>query len=198
MQYGYIFDFDGVLVNTMELHYEAYSRACGEVNVPIDKEQFFNQAGMTGREQLKCFAKKAGVEIDVEAVYRRKTELANDWTDRAVSIECNIELLRMLRERKVKVAVATGSSRPSILPIMKKFDIEVDAVATSEDVERGKPHPDLFLCAARKLGVAPENCIVVEDSDVGIEAARIAGMKALRFYNNYEVHERRRRVEIKE
>lgn len=184
MQYGYIFDFDGVLVNTMELHYEAYSRACGEVNVPINKKQFFNQAGMTGREQIKCFALKAGVEVDVEAVYRRKVELARDWTDRAMNIECNIELLRMLRERKVKVAVATGSSRPSILPIMKKFNIDVDAVATSEDVKRGKPHPDLFLYAAEKLGIAPENCIVVEDSDVGIEAARNAGMKALRFFDN--------------
>ena len=67
---------------------------------------------------------------------------------------------------------------------MKLFGVEVDAIATSEDVRRGKPHPDLFLCAAEKLGVEPENCIVIEDSDVGIEAARNAGMKGFRFYDS--------------
>jgi len=182
MQYGYIFDFDGVLVNTMELHYEAYSRACMEAGVPVEKKQFFSQAGMTGREQIKYFADRAGVEVDVEAVYRRKNELGKSWTERARDIDCNIALLRVLKNSGAKVAVATGSSRPSILPIMKKFGIEVDAIATSEDVPRGKPNPDLFLCAAEKLGIPPEHCIVVEDSDVGIEAARNAGMHALRYF----------------
>ena len=59
----------------------------------------------------------------------------------------------------------------------------MDAVATSEDVSRGKPHPDLFLTAAERLGAAPSDCVVVEDSDVGIECARNAGMMALRFFN---------------
>ena len=69
---------------------------------------------------------------------------------------------------------------------MKDHGIVVDAVATSVDVERGKPFPDLFLCAAKKLGVKPELCIVIEDSDVGIEAAQAAGMKVMRFYDNRE------------
>ena len=184
MDYGYIFDFDGVLVNTMELHYKAYSQACIEADVPVDKKKFFSQAGMTGREQIKYFADAAGAEIDVEAVYRRKTELSSDWTDKATGIECNQELIKLLRKKGTKVAVATGSSRPSMLPIMEKFGIQVDAIATCEDVERGKPHPDLFLFAAQKLGIPPDMCVVVEDSDVGIEAAKNAGMKAMRFYNN--------------
>ena len=182
MSYGYIFDFDGVLVNTMELHYEAYSRACMEAGIPVDKKKFFSQAGMTGREQIKYFADKAGVEVDVEAVYRRKSEFGKDWTQRATDIECNIVLLRILRKNGVKVAVATGSTPKSILPIMEKFDIEVDAIATSEDVKRGKPNPDLFLCAAEKLGLPPNRCIVIEDSDVGIEAAQNAGMHSFRYY----------------
>jgi HAD superfamily hydrolase (TIGR01509 family) len=183
MQYGYIFDFDGVLVNTMELHYEAYSQACREFGVPVDKKRFFDQAGMTGREQIGYFADQAGVEVDVESVYARKNELARDWTDRATDIQCNIELLNTLRGKGVKVAVATGSTRKSILPIMEKFSISVDAVVTSEDVKRGKPNPDLFLCAAEKLKLQPEQCIVVEDSDVGIEAAQNARMHALRFFD---------------
>ncbi len=183
MEYGYIFDFDGVLVNTMELHFTAYSQACREFGVTVDKEQFFSQAGMTGREQIKYFADMARVQVDVEAVYRRKNELAKDWTDKATDIPCNIALVKVLREKGVKVAVATGSTPKSILPIMAKFGIEVDAIATAEDVKRGKPNPDLFLCAARKLGVPPQNCIVIEDSDVGIEAAQNAGMHAMRYYD---------------
>lgn len=182
MKFGYIFDFDGVLVNTMELHHAAYSQACMEAGFPIDKHQFFNQAGMTGREQIQYFANKAGVEVDIEAVYLRKSELAKDWTEKATDIACNMELLRILRKNGVKVAIATGSSRPSILPVMEKFGIQVDAIASSEDIEHGKPHPDLFLCAAEKLGIPPERCIVIEDSDVGIEAANNAGMHALRYY----------------
>jgi HAD superfamily hydrolase (TIGR01509 family) len=184
MTYGYIFDFDGVLVKTMEMHYEAYKRAMEEAGVPIVRDQFFRQAGMTGREQIKYFADLAGVEADVEKIYRRKGELAQDHPERAARIECNLALLRTLRAAGVPAAIATGSSRPSIIPIMKKFRIEVDAIASSEDVKRGKPNPDLFLFAAEKLGVEPRNCVVVEDSDVGIEAARAAGMKALRFYDN--------------
>ena len=184
MTYGYIFDFDGVLVNTMEMHYEAYKRAMEEAGVPIVRETFFRQAGMTGREQIKYFADRAGVEADVEKIYRRKGELARDHTERAARIECNIALLRTLKSAGAPVAIATGSSRPSILPIMQKFGIEVDAIASSEDVKRGKPSPDLFLFAAERLGVDPGDCVVVEDSDVGIEAAKAAGMKAFRFFDN--------------
>ncbi len=67
---------------------------------------------------------------------------------------------------------------------MRALGIEADALVTSEDVTRGKPHPDLFLAAAEKLGARPADCIVVEDSDVGIECARNAGMMAMRFYRS--------------
>lgn len=183
MKTAYIFDFDGVLVNTMEAHFAAYGRALAEAGVPIDRARFFSQAGMTGREQIAWFARAAGKAIDVEAVYRRKGEIAKEYAGQADPIPSNIELLRELRAAGHPVAIASGSSRPSILPIMKSFGIEVDAIATSEDVTRGKPHPDLFLTAARKLGVEPSSCVVIEDSDVGIECAKNAGMMALRFFD---------------
>ena len=183
MRIAYIFDFDGVLVNTMEAHFASYGRALAEVGVPLDRERFFSQAGMTGREQIAWFARAAGKHIDVEAVYQRKSEIAKELGGVEEPIETNIELLRLLRAAGHKAAVASGSSKPSILPVMKRLGIEADAVVTSEDVKRGKPHPDLFLTAAKRLGVRPENCVVVEDSDVGIECARNAGMMALRFFD---------------
>jgi len=185
MTFAYIFDFDGVLANTMEAHFTCYEKALAEAGVPIDKEQFYRQAGMTAREQIKYFCEKAGKTPDIEAIYRRKRELFTSHIHLSTPIGCNLQLLALLRRSGVPVAIATGSSRPSVMPVIQRLNIEVDAVVSAEDITRGKPNPDLFLCAAVKLNVAPANCIVIEDSDAGIEAAGRAGMKAMRFYDNH-------------
>jgi len=179
---AYIFDFDGVLVDTMPAHFASYREALEEVGVPLDRERFYYQAGMTGREQIRWFCRQAGVQADVERIYARKNELAPRHRDLVTPIPENLALLRVLRAAGLKTAIASGSSRPSILPVMERFGIEVDAVVSSEDVTRGKPHPDLFLEAAARLGAAPQLCTVVEDSEVGIQAAQAAGMSALRFF----------------
>jgi HAD superfamily hydrolase (TIGR01509 family) len=182
MNTGYIFDFDGVLVDTMPLHYASYSQALYEAGVALDKKQFYYQAGMTGREQIRYFCEKAGVEADIEEIYRRKSELAQSNIHLATPILSNINLLKILKAAGHPVAIASGSSKPSIIPISEKFGIEVDTIVSSEDVSHGKPHPELFLTAAKRLGVPPGDCVVFEDSEVGIEAAKAGGMKAMRFY----------------
>ena len=196
MEYAYIFDFDGVLVSSMEAHFSSYKQALAEEKIPIDKAKFYSNAGMTGREQIAFFANKAGSEADVEKIYARKGQLWDKYTDLIRRIPCNLELLKCVKAAGYPVAIATGSTPASVVPIMNRYEIEVDAVVTANDVNRGKPYPDLFLRAAERLGIAPEKCIVVEDSDVGIEAARAAGMRAMRFYNHLSfpktpsVHER--------
>jgi HAD superfamily hydrolase (TIGR01509 family) len=181
MTTAWIFDFDGVLVNTMEGHFACYSQALAEHGIPVDRSQFFSQAGMTGREQIAHFAAKAGVTIDPDAVYRRKKEIFDERQPEAVVIASMAELFRVLRGAGARLAIATGSSRASVLPVIAKLGLDPAALAAAEDVTRGKPHPDLFLLAAHRLGAAPAECVVVEDSDVGIEAARRAGMRSLRF-----------------
>ncbi len=191
MSNAWIFDFDGVLVNTMETHFACYSQALEEAGVPIDKARFYSQAGMTGREQISYFAQKAGVAVDVEAIYRRKVDIFKARKPDAKAIASMVELYKLLRSNGQPVAIATGSSRPSVLPVIEQFDLTPDALVTSEDVQRGKPNPDLFLAAAERLGVPPGRCNVIEDSDVGIESARRAGMKALRFFDNPSCEEAR-------
>ena len=180
---AYIFDFDGVLVNTMGAHFACYREALQEQGVGIDREQFYHQAGMTGREQIRYFADKAGIEVDVERVYRRKGELFERYLGEVRSIDCNMELFRTLRAAGYRCAIATGSSRKSLEPVMRRYALEADAVVTAEDVQRGKPNADLFLLAAGRLGAQVQECVVVEDSDVGIESAKRAGMRALRFFD---------------
>jgi len=184
LSFAYIFDVDGVLLRTMKAHFACYKQALAESNVPIDKAQFYTQAGMTGQEQIKYFAEKAGVKVDAEKIYARKRELFQEHKDAAESIDCNVRLLGVLKSARVPVAIASGSSRKSWVPLLAKFRIQADALVGAEDVQRGKPHPDLFLCAAEKLGVQPANCIVIEDSEAGIDAAKAAGMKVMHFYDN--------------
>lgn len=184
---AWIFDFDGVLVDSMPAHFASYGAALAEVGVTLDRERFYYQAGMTGREQIRYFCEQAGAPADaerIERIYARKNELAPRYRHLIAPIPANLRLLALLRAAGVPTAIASGSSLPSILPVMAELGIEADAIASSEDVRRGKPHPDLFLCAARKLGVPPGICTVVEDSEVGIQAARAAGMRAMRFHDN--------------
>ena len=167
----------------MEGHFACYSQALAESGIPIDREKFYAQAGMTGREQIAYFANAAGKSVDPDAVYRRKKEIFEERRPEARVIESMTELFRTLRAAGARVAIATGSSRSSVQPVIEAFGLAADTLAAAEDVTRGKPNPDLFLLAAQKLGVRPEDCIVVEDSEAGIEAARRAGMRALRFFD---------------
>lgn len=182
MKTGYIFDFDGVLVDTMEAHFKCYEEACAEAGIPLDKAQFYSQAGMSGVEMIAYFAARAGKQADIKAIYGRKKELYAEHINLATLIKPNYLLLKNLKAAGVKVAIASGSSRGSMLPLMKKFRIPYDALVTAEDVERGKPDPELFLKAAERLGVPASDCTVVEDSDAGVEAGRRAGMSVLRYF----------------
>ena len=184
MNYAYIFDVDGVLLSTMEAHFECYRQALEEAHVPIDKAQFFRQAGMKGAEQIEYFARKAGVTVEVDKIYARKRELFKSHAQGVKGIECNLELIRTLKAAGFRVGIASGSAKTSWSSILAGFGVRADVLVGPEDVKRGKPHPDLYLLASEKMGIPPSRCIVVEDSDAGIEAARTAGMKAMRFYDN--------------
>ena len=184
--YAYIFDFDGVLFYTMEGHFQCYRQALQEYGVPIDREQFYRQAGMKGVEQIAYFAGAAGVSVDPGEVYRRKGEIQKSRDPVVEPIRSNLNLLQMLQKNGNPVAIASGSSKPSIFPVLRRYNMNIDVVVTSEDVERGKPYPDLFLEAGRRLQAAPERCIVIEDSDAGVEAGQAAGMAVLRYYDNRE------------
>ena len=183
MEYGFIFDYDGVLISSMELHYKANEIALGEINVPMNKQKFISQAGMTGVEQVKSFCDDAGVTADYKAIYRRKKEIFAPMADKVTRIERNLEFYNMLLLSGFKVAIATGCSRETLETTSKYLGITVPVSVCGDEVARGKPHPDLFLQAARKLQLEPSRCTVIEDSDVGIEAAKASGMACFRFYN---------------
>ena len=182
MEYGYIFDYDGVLMDSMEVHYKANVEILSKINVPMDKEKYFNQAGMTGVEQIKTFCDDAGVVADYEDLYKRKKKVFKKMLHEVTRIERNLELYDILIKSGAKVAIATGCSRETLEMTSEFLNINVPCAVCGDEVVKGKPHPDLFLSAAKKLGLEPSKCIVIEDSDVGIEAAKAAGMACMRYF----------------
>ncbi len=174
---GLIFDMDGTLAHTMPVHYVAWQRALEPHGVPFPEDQFYGIGGTPPRRIVEMLNEEHGATMDPEGVAGFKEQTYVDLVGEAEPIE---EVLALVDEYfgKLPLSIATGSIHPvaektlSGLGIKDKFI----AIVCAEDYERGKPHPDPFLVAAEKMGVAPENCVVFEDSWNGIKGAKAANM----------------------
>jgi beta-phosphoglucomutase len=181
-----LFDLDGVLVSTDEYHYRSWLK--------ISKEEGFNFFDHEFNHQFRGVARMECVEILTRASGRtytaaQKKEIADRkngyFAESLLSVTPDellpgaLTALRELKRRGIKIAVASNSRNAK--PIIKQVGIEqyLDAVVDGHEIEYSKPDPEVFLLAAKSVGVEPANCIVVEDAIAGLEAARRAGMKAL-------------------
>lgn len=180
---GYIFDCDGTLVDTMPLHYRAWERAMQRAGLqgPLDEEFFYSLGGMPTRKVAAVFAKHYGLTIDEDYVFHHKEELFLEMQAEMKVIQPVVEFAKKLHGRK-PMSVASGGPKPVVkktLELMHLADL-FPVVVTPEDVAHGKPAPDMFLLAAKKMGVPPEKCLVFEDAGPGFEAAAAAGMQCVR------------------
>ena len=177
---GYIFDCDGTLVDTMPLHYRAWDRAMQQAGMKgtLSEELFYSLGGMPTRKVATVFAKHYGLTIDADYVFHHKEELFLEMQGEMKVIKPVVDFARKLQGR-APMSVASGGPRPVVrktLELMKIADL-FPVVVTPEDVAHGKPSPDMFLLAAKKMGVPPERCLVFEDAGPGFEAAVAAGMQ---------------------
>lgn len=180
---GYIFDCDGTLVDTMPLHYRAWDRAMHQVGLkePLDEELFYSLGGFPTRKVAGIFARHYGLTIDVEWVFHHKEELFLEMQAEMKVIQPVVDFAKKLY-RKKPMSVASGGPKPVVtktLELMRLTDL-FPIVVTPEDVVHGKPAPDMFLLAAQKMGVPPEQCLVFEDAEPGVQAAMAAGMRYVR------------------
>jgi beta-phosphoglucomutase family hydrolase len=180
---GYIFDCDGTLVDTMPLHYRAWDRAMQQagLTVPLSEELFYSLGGMPTRKVATVFAKHYGLTIDADYVFHHKEELFLEMQAEMKVIQPVVDFARKLHGR-TPMSVASGGPRPVVrktLELMHLIEL-FPVIVTPEDVAHGKPAPDMFLLAAQKMGVPPEQCLVFEDAGPGFEAAAAAGMQCVR------------------
>jgi beta-phosphoglucomutase-like phosphatase (HAD superfamily) len=174
---GYIFDCDGTLADNMPLHYQAWVRAMEDFGGEYPEELFYAWGGRPTATIVQSLNERYGLELDVALVVRRKEDYYLGLIGDVQPLDVVIAIAKEMHGR-VPLAVASGGHRELVVATLDALGITglFDAVVCAEDYERGKPHPDPFLMAAKEIGVPPGECVVFEDSPIGIEAARAAGM----------------------
>ncbi|MFM7107250.1 MAG: HAD family hydrolase [Planctomycetaceae bacterium] len=172
-----LFDCDGTLADTMPAHYRAWLAVTRAHGLAFDEDRFYSLGGRPTRDIIATLAREAGVAVDVDQAAEVKERTFLDQLSRIEAIGPVVDVVRRLRGR-VPLAVVTGGYHDVVGRILDHIGLAdaFDTIVASEDTARHKPDPDPFLEAARRLGARPERCVVWEDSDLGLEAARRGGM----------------------
>jgi beta-phosphoglucomutase family hydrolase len=178
---GYIFDCDGTLADTMPLHFRAWTRIVEELGGSFSEEAFYETGGKPTEAILEMLRDEHGLRVDdVQKIAQRKEEYFLELIHEVKPIQAVVDIARRLSGVK-PLAVASGGFRRQIELTLDALEIRplFTAVVCVEDYARGKPFPDPFLEAARRLGVPPPECVVFEDSMLGVQAAAAAGMECV-------------------
>jgi beta-phosphoglucomutase family hydrolase len=174
---GVIFDCDGTLVDSMPVHYLAWHRTMTEVGLRFEENRFYALGGMPTDRIIALLSSEQRVPVDPKRTAHRKEQAFLELIHLLERIEPVIDVVHRLRGRK-PISVASGGFREIVMRQLAQVQISdwFDVIVAAEDTVRHKPEPDVFLETATRMGVPAEQCLVFEDSDLGIEAARRAGM----------------------
>ena len=177
---GLVFDCDGTLADTMTLHWRAWQAISLRHDLHFPEDRFYSLGGVPSRDILKMLAEEQGRPIDHIAVAHEKENAYLPLMSTVEPIHAVVEIARA-NYGKIPMAVASGGTQPIIIGVLEHLKIRhlFDAVVTSEMVVNQKPAPDIFLEAARRIGVDPKFCRGYEDTDLGMQAIRSAGMDAV-------------------
>ncbi len=167
----------------MPLHYRAWDMAMRRAGLTetLDEDLFYALGGVPTRRVAQLFAEHYGLSYDPDEVFEDKERLFVELQADVQTIAPTVEVARSLAPTH-PLAIASGGPRRVVLRSLELAGLAplFPVVVTADDVEHGKPAPDMFLLAARLMGVAPESCLVFEDAEPGIQAAEAAGMRWVR------------------
>jgi len=178
---AYLFDCDGTIVDSMPLHYQAWKQSLAEYGCVYEEELFYAWGGRPIREIIRLLNEMQGLDMPIEEVAERKEALYHQLVPTLKPIPEVIEHID-LQHGRIPFAVVSGSRRNSVTASLGAVNLldRFDTLVCAEDYQRGKPAPDGFLLAAERLGIPPADCLVFEDTDLGIEAATAAGMASVK------------------
>ena len=183
----YLFDCDGTIVDSMPLHYIAWKTALAELNCPFDEMLFYSWGGRPVREIIKTLNTMHGLSMPIDELAARKEDLYHQQLPHLQVIPEVVEHIHAQYGR-IPLAVASGSRRNSVTSSLATVHLldKFETLVCAEDYKCGKPAPDCFLLAAERLGMPASQCLVFEDTDMGIEAATAAGMASVRVPQPHE------------
>ena len=178
-----IFDMDGVIFDTERVYLEIWKSVFEKYGYKMTKELYITVMGTGRKNVIKPFLENFGDDLPIEKMYEEKdNQLFYIIENQGIPLKKGVkELFSMLKEKNYKIALATSAKRERVEKQIKDKWLKesFDAIVCGDDVEKGKPSPDIFLKAAKEIDVEPENCFVVEDSPAGIKAAFSGGMKGI-------------------
>lgn len=174
---GLVFDLDGTLADTMPTHFVAWTQSMAIQGIDFKEDRFYALGGVPAVDIIEMLAEEQGLHVNAKAIARSKEALFLDLLEEVEPV-FPVKAIAEFHREHIPMAVATGSEKWVAERILRALGIRdwFGAVVASDCVEKPKPAPDAYLLAAERIGVAPERCHAFEDTKLGIEAARNAGM----------------------
>jgi beta-phosphoglucomutase len=180
-----IFDLDGVIVDTAHYHFLAWKRLAQELGYELTPSDNERLKGVSRMKSLDIVLQLGGITASLhekEMMANKKNAWFNDYVERMVPEEIFPgvkQLLHELRNAGIKVGLASSSKNAKTVIQLLRIQNEFDAIVDGTMIVHSKPHPEIFLLTAEKLNIPPEECLVFEDAEAGVEAALAAGMKCV-------------------
>ena len=175
---AYLFDCDGTVVDSMPLHYLAWRRALDALSCDFPEELFYKWGGRPVEEILHDLSQAQGLQIPVAEIARIKDGYFHEALPELTAVA---EVLEHIDEAhgRIPFAIVSGGGRESVVRSLEQLHLldRFDTLVCAEDYTRAKPNPEPYLLAAERLGGDPADCLVFEDTQIGIDAAESAGMK---------------------
>jgi beta-phosphoglucomutase family hydrolase len=175
-----IFDCDGTLTDSMPLHYVAWHQTLQRHGIDFPEERFYAMGGVPTDKIIRILCQEQGVGGDIDAIAAEKEAAFLQTLANVIANEPVCQIVRF-HHGKLPMAVASGGVRAVVVEQLTKIQMHAyfETIVAAEDTQHHKPEPDVFLEAARRLNVAPQRCLVFEDTDIGLLAAQRAGMDCL-------------------
>lgn len=196
-----IFDFDGVIVDSEMMHFEAFNKSLQPYEVQISEEQYFKEyLGLTDRDLLRTLIEEGTLQINesqIGEIARNKTQIFEEAAKQAPAIDGVSDFLKLLEQNNITAAICSGALSAEIEMILDNANLRrfFGVIVSAEQVAKGKPAPDGFLLTLERLNektdksIKANECVVIEDSRWGLEAAKAAGMYTVAVTNSYGVDE---------
>jgi len=186
---GCIFDFDGTIIVSEDVHMRAWGDLSKALSVSLPEGFLELSVGMSDLQLVKILSEHwRGLISAEEILTRKRAYYMARCPKECVPVDGVVDVILSLHSRRVPIAIATSSSRDEVMPVLSRLGIKdvFNGICTVEDVTHPKPDPEIYVCAARKIGLQPQECLAFEDSVAGAKSARAAGCQLITVLTIYE------------
>jgi len=185
---GVVFDLDGVLIDSPRIYFLTMKDFISKKGADVSDEEIHNLIAFSLKDEFHILREKYNINADFEEFVEETLLRSRDIMESELQLTEGVtDLISELKRKNYLIGLASNNNGSTIFYVLKKFGIEksFDAIVTAEEVKNGKPSPDVYEVAAKKLGLMPEECIGIEDSVIGMQAVKNAGMKCVVVPNEF-------------